>query len=385
MKILFVNIGMNMFRGGGENFDINLSQHLRIKGFETELYTLQPIFGDTNFTKPSNSFDEIHMIRSPWLYPITSFLHRYRLLRFIRYLRGMPRIIGQIIFELIVIYRLIKRQKEDLVIITCCLPLITSFSNIFLKRKAFVRMPGPINNYYDKLFCLNSTGIIANGDAYNQISLDKNIINLYYLEIGVMKYKLIDNDERNFIREKLGLVNGGLLALYVGRLIAIKDLSLIIKSWYEFTSKYKDSLLLIAGDGPEMDRLRILSANLFLSDKIKFLGYTSKKELANLYQCSDCLLLSSFYDNFPNVLLESLSLGTPCISTNVGGVPLIIEHNKNGYLVQDRDPIVFANHIIKFSKERHLFNRNIIREDTLEKFNWDKTASSFLKILSYCE
>jgi glycosyltransferase involved in cell wall biosynthesis len=56
--------------------------------------------------------------------------------------------------------------------------------------------------------------------------------------------------------------------------------------------------------------------------------------LAALYAAADVFIAPSLQDNLPNTILESLACGTPCIAFKVGGIPDLIEHQKNGYLAE---------------------------------------------------
>jgi glycosyltransferase involved in cell wall biosynthesis len=59
--------------------------------------------------------------------------------------------------------------------------------------------------------------------------------------------------------------------------------------------------------------------------------------IALLYSACDCFAFSSTEDNLPNMVLESMSCGTPCIAFNIGGVPDMIEHKNNGFLAKPFD------------------------------------------------
>ncbi len=75
--------------------------------------------------------------------------------------------------------------------------------------------------------------------------------------------------------------------------------------------------------------------NPFRSGKVKLFPYISSPEsFAKFYQVADIFLHSAFSDNFPSVILESLSCGTPVIATNVGGIPEQVREGENGFLVR---------------------------------------------------
>ncbi len=81
----------------------------------------------------------------------------------------------------------------------------------------------------------------------------------------------------------------------------------------------------------------------FKTKRVRLYPYaTSQRILAQYYQASDVFLHSTHSDNFPSVILESLSCGTPVIATNVGGIPEQVKDGENGFLVEMRNPIEMA-------------------------------------------
>lgn len=85
---------------------------------------------------------------------------------------------------------------------------------------------------------------------------------------------------------------------------------------------------LAIGDGKEITNLPNITTIPFISNK---------SALAEYYSASDVLLFTSLAENCPLVLLEALSSGLPVISFNVGGVPELIIHKKNGYVARYKD------------------------------------------------
>lgn len=68
------------------------------------------------------------------------------------------------------------------------------------------------------------------------------------------------------------------------------------------------------------------------------LGYVSgDRELARVYNAADVFVLPSMQDNLPNTLMEALACGVPCVGFNVGGIPEMIDHRRNGYVARAAD------------------------------------------------
>jgi len=381
MQVIFANIGMLMFRGGGENFDINLSKALQVLGHTTELYSLRPLLARESLTPPEE-FQDVHPLKAPWLYPVTAFFHHYAFLRRLRGLRGIPRLIGQIIFELRVFLALFRRRDEDFVLLTCALPLLTFLTSQFLAKIAIVRMPGPIENFYDRFFSQRSTAIIANGNAYEKIKGIVGCDNLNFVDIGVFEFAECSAQQIAALRASLGIEPSTFLALFVGRCSPIKNIPMLIRAWHVLIESGSSGKLLIVGDGSDLDSLQHLAAELDLSQHIHFMGTKNKAELAALYRAADCCVLPSRYDNFPNVLIESLSCGTPCIGTAVGGIPTIITPRLNGFLVQSENVEELAEALRQMAINGDAFDRIKIQQATRASYGWDKSAAAFLEVIN---
>ncbi|UJQ96067.1 glycosyltransferase family 4 protein [Mariluticola halotolerans] len=379
MKFIFANIGMLMFRGGGENFDVNISSSLNQAGHSTELYSLKPLFGAPSLEAPAQ-FGRVHSIRSPWLYPITSWMHRYAFTRRLRGIRGVPRVLGQAIFELQVFLRLCRRRDEEWVVISCALPLLTFLVTNLLRKNAFVRMPGPIANGYDKFFASRSKGVIANGAAYRQIKEVHGLANLHFVNVGVFEFDAVPADVIARTRAELEIPGDQFIALYSGRLIAIKNIDLLLESWKKLIESGVVGHLLLAGTGPEGARLQEVTKRSGISGYVTFLGHQEKSQLAVLYNLADCTVLTSHYDNFPNVLIESLSCGTPCVATAVGGVPDIVKNEINGFLVPAGDADSFAASLVKIATGECNFDRESLRQEIKSEFNWASAAERIEEI-----
>ena len=112
-----------------------------------------------------------------------------------------------------------------------------------------------------------------------------------------------------------------------------------------------------------LDSLRSLSYQLGLSENIKFLGFQSN--MNKYYNISDVVILPSHSEAFPNVILEAMAVGKPIIATFVGGIPEIISHRENGYLVEPKNPQELARgikEIINNKKLRIKISENALKD-----------------------
>ena len=133
--------------------------------------------------------------------------------------------------------------------------------------------------------------------------------------------------------------------------------------------------LSIAGSGPEETRLHELAASLGLSDAVTFVGHLDREAMAALYRDADLVLNPSLTDNMPNSVLEAMASGVPVVSTNVGGVPYIVEDGVTGLLVPPSDPERMAVAVLAVLDGSSLWARLSGAGVTeVRRYAWDRVA-----------
>ena len=125
--------------------------------------------------------------------------------------------------------------------------------------------------------------------------------------------------------------------LFVGRLAAVKGVPLLLEAFARMRSNYPDACLTLVGDGPERAALQAQAATLGLTDSAHFVGYRNEEEVAELLSEADMLVLPSFAEGLPVVLMEALASRIPVIATPVAGVSELIRDGETGLLVPPGD------------------------------------------------
>jgi glycosyltransferase involved in cell wall biosynthesis len=100
--------------------------------------------------------------------------------------------------------------------------------------------------------------------------------------------------------------------------------------------------LSVAGSGPLAAALAVLAEELGVGGQVTFTGRLDRDQMAALYRDADLTLNPSRVDNMPVSMLESLASGVPVVSTRVGGIPYIVEHERTALLVPVDDPEAMA-------------------------------------------
>ena len=122
---------------------------------------------------------------------------------------------------------------------------------------------------------------------------------------------------------------------------SIKDFSFLIEAFSQSKVWEKNIHLVILGDGKDKEMLQKLAVSKPCAKQILFLPFT--KNPFRIIKKAQCVTLTSKYEGFPMVLVESLSLGTPVVSLDIiSGPSEIVQHKKNGLLIAERSLPLFA-------------------------------------------
>lgn len=147
--------------------------------------------------------------------------------------------------------------------------------------------------------------------------------------------------------QHLDLGNGPVL-LFVGRIQPLKGLDVAVRALAAFGRR--DARLVVVGgasgaDGAaEVDRIDKLVAELGVADQLRSVEPVPHHLLSTYYRAADVVLIPSRSESFGLVALEAAACGTPVVAAAVGGLRTLVEHGRTGFLVEGRDPVVFASY-----------------------------------------
>jgi glycosyltransferase involved in cell wall biosynthesis len=137
------------------------------------------------------------------------------------------------------------------------------------------------------------------------------------------------------LRKQLGMKKSSVVMGTIARLDPIKNHPLLIRAFTEVQKRFSDVRLVIVGDGETRQELEELVDELGVRDSVVFTGY--KPEPLGYLEMMDIFLLPSLSEGTSMTLLEAMGLSKPCIVTDVGGNPEIIEHNATGLVTPSDD------------------------------------------------
>ena len=141
--------------------------------------------------------------------------------------------------------------------------------------------------------------------------------------------------------------------LSVGRIEHQKGFDILLESISLIPSEYNFTISII-GEGSMLDSLKLRADKMGISNKLNWLG--SKSNPYPYYLNFDLLVFPSRHEGFPNVLLESMVIGIPVISTNcLTGPNELLENGKYGQLIPVDDPFLLSKAIVKFFQNKSHF------------------------------
>ena len=139
--------------------------------------------------------------------------------------------------------------------------------------------------------------------------------------------------------------------LALGRFVGKKGYRYLLEACGLMRDEGIDFRLTLAGDGPEMGRLKRLTGRLGLERLVSFPGFVSHDQVAELFHQADLFIMPSVVDSsgdrdgLPLVLMESLLHRVPAVATDVSGIPELIQDHQTGRLVSEKNPRALATAI----------------------------------------
>ncbi len=161
----------------------------------------------------------------------------------------------------------------------------------------------------------------------------------------------------------------------------IYDNATAIRAFKQVLQEFPDATLTVAGTGPEQSSLQALVKDLAIEDHVRFTGRVDTQKMPALYQAAQVMLNPSRVDNMPNSILEALASGVPVVSTNVGGIPFLVEHEKTALLVPAENHQAMAAEVIRVLQDRQLSNQlSRAGLEFVQQFSWPVVRDQWLAV-----
>lgn len=156
--------------------------------------------------------------------------------------------------------------------------------------------------------------------------------------VDTERFRPADPDEKGGLREDLGLPREALVVVFTGRLLRGKGVEVLLEAFAGLEVPSARLVIVGSGDGQPLSverDLRARGAEADLAGRITFAGRVENVD--DYLRAADVFAFPSYFEAMPISVLEATACGLPCVATEVGGIPDVIEHGVSGLLVPAGD------------------------------------------------
>ncbi len=371
MRILILNSEYPPIGGGAGNASANLARCLADLGHEVSVVTAR--FGDLPHLEESAN---LTVIRIPAL----------------RRKQDRSGALEQIVFILSASFwtlRLVRQLKPNVTLAFFGVPsgAVTLFIKLVTKIPYVVSLRGgdvPGFRPYDfgiyhkliapllRIIWKQASAIVANSNGLRELAVQFDArFEIPVIPNGV-DLELYKTDARSAVTPRL---------FSVGRIVHQKGLDLAMHALAglkELSWEWR-----IAGDGPQLDALKLLAQKLGIADRVQFLGWQAREQLIEQYHWSNLFLFPSRHEGMPNAVLEAMASGLPVIASRIAGSEELVSNGETGFLFPSEDIEALRDALHKLISNAALRQTmgNVARCHMEERYSWAATAKQYALLL----
>lgn len=317
--------------------------------------------------------------------------NRFLLIKNLKINNPFLRILKEIFIQMKICSKIIKVNKKVKMWIffiggdTLVLPMITAK---ILGRKVILLFGGSsiqVSNVSNdqlvfglkiqsKINCMLSDKIIL----YSKIFIKEYNLDKWYNKISIAHEHIINFSNfkaKKELNERKNIIG------YLGRFSEEKGILNLLKAVTQI-QKVKNNLnFILLGDGKAKEKVEAYIANNKLQDIVKIKGWVSHDKLPDYLNELKLLVLPSYSEGLPNIILESMACGTPILSTSVGAIPDIIKDSETGFLMDNNSSECISSNIQRVLNQNDLVSITNNAKKLVEKeFTFEVAVERFSQI-----
>lgn len=215
--------------------------------------------------------------------------------------------------------------------------------------------------------------VITISEGIRQVLLQEGVpeerVTCVHSAVDTEQYQPIQNGEdATWFREEFGLQDNSLVIANLAQMIKRKGQEVLIGSFASIVEDFPHAVLMLFGKGPKQEDYQALVKDLGLQDKVIFPGF--RTDIGRILPNVDVVVHPATMEGLGVALLQSAACGKPIVATDAGGIPEIVEHDLNGYLIEVGDGDELSHYV------RLLLGDNALRQK-LGHAGRDKVLSEF--------
>jgi glycosyltransferase involved in cell wall biosynthesis len=186
--------------------------------------------------------------------------------------------------------------------------------------------------------------------------------------------ELFDHDEaecaafREKLEELFPRLKGKRILLFAGRVAKEKNIGFLLAIFPAILARHPDAVLLIVGNGPDMDYFQNEAQKAGIEENCIFTGYVERRDLALIYAISEIFVFPSLTDTQGLVTLEAMFSGTPVVAIGAMGTLMVMGGDNGGFMVSN-DPDAFTGRVLELLGNPQL-RRDKSREARTYAYSW---------------
>lgn len=169
---------------------------------------------------------------------------------------------------------------------------------------------------------------------------------------------------------------------FIGRLSEEKGILNFVQALPEVLNTRRDLDVLIGGHGPLEETIAGFLHDENLTGRVMCTGWLAHEDLPEYLNKLRLIVLPSYTEGLPNIVLEAMMCGTPVLATKVGAIPDIIKDRETGFILENNSPLCVAESILKALGDPNLEKIALHAKKMVEKdFTFDSTVNQWKRIL----
>lgn len=214
------------------------------------------------------------------------------------------------------------------------IPMLVTFhgfdASILLGDRSYVRSVRELVEYAHVITVSNNMV-----ERLGEVAIRPPKLNVHYIGVPVEDFVFV---QRAPLKDKVDIK-----FLQISNFVEVKGHRYTVEAFARYLDKHPQSSLTFTGDGPLRTDIEALCSRVGIRDSVRFTGVVRKDRVKELMAEADVFLQHSVTlangckEGLPTVLMEAMSTGLTVITTNHSGIPELVEHGSEGFLVEERD------------------------------------------------
>lgn len=177
--------------------------------------------------------------------------------------------------------------------------------------------------------------------------LDRSRFHQFPTRVDTDLFRPINIQEERSI---LGISFDAKVFVATGRLCWIKGWDLLLEAFIHIKQKYPNAILIFVGDGEDHAKVEARAMALGVYENVRITGFLPQSDVVRYMDAADVCLVGSYREGWSLAMCEMIACGKAVVSTDVSGARDMVKDGKNGYVVSNRDPKVYADAVLNAMK-----------------------------------